>query len=122
MQKNSEEEQNPEEAPDQEQTKMIRVIADEVNLRVTPSTEAEVIATVDTDTQLPLIETVTGEDEFTWYKVSYEEAEAYVRSDMAEVVETEEQEIVEEESEEEIPEEVQIEDTEGILNFHKDGK
>ena len=70
---------------------MIRVIADEVNLRVTPSTEAEVIATVDTDTQLPLIETVTDEDEFTWYKVSYEEAEAYVRSDMAEVVETEEQ-------------------------------
>ncbi len=81
---NSEEEQNPEEAPDQEQTKMIRVIADEVNLRVTPSTEAEVIATVDTDTQLPLIETVTDEDEFTWYKVSYEEAEAYVRSDMEE--------------------------------------
>lgn len=116
---NSEEEQNPEEAPDQEQIKMIRVIADEVNLRVTPSTEAEVIATVDTDTQLPLIETVTGEDEFTWYKVSYEEAEAYVRSDMAEVVETEEQEIVEEESEEEIPEEVQIEDTEGILTFTK---
>ena len=116
---NSEEEQNPEEAPDQEQTKMIRVIADEVNLRVTPSTEAEVIATVDTDTQLPLIETVTGDDEFTWYKVSYEEAEAYVRSDMAEVVETEEQEIVEEESEEEIPEEVQIEDTEGILTFTK---
>ena len=90
---NSEEEQNPEEAPDQEQIKMIRVIADEVNLRVTPSTEAEVIATVDTDTQLPLIETVTGEDEFTWYKVSYEEAEAYVRSDMAEVVETEEQDV-----------------------------
>lgn len=90
---NSEEEQNPEEAPDQEQTKMIRVIADEVNLRVTPSTEAEVIATVDTDTQLPLIETVTGEDEFTWYKVSYEEAQAYVRSDMAEVVENEEQDV-----------------------------
>ena len=64
---------------------------DQVNLRVIPSTEAEVIATVDTDTQLPLIETVTDEDEFTWYKVSYEEAEAYVRSDMAEVVETEEQ-------------------------------
>ena len=72
---------------------MIRVIADEVNLRVTPSTEAEVIATVDTDTQLPLIETVTDEDEFTWYKVSYEEAEAYVRSDMAEVVENEEQDV-----------------------------
>lgn len=90
---NSEEEQNPEEAPDQEQTKMIRIITDEVNLRVAPSTEAEVIATVDTDAQLPLIETVTGEDEFTWYKVSYEEAEAYVRSDMAEVVETEEQDV-----------------------------
>lgn len=90
---NSEEEQNPEEAPDQEQIKMIRIIADEVNLRVAPSTEAEVIATVDTDTQLPLLETVTGEDESTWYKVSYEEAEAYVRSDMAEVVETEEQDV-----------------------------
>lgn len=90
---NSEEEQNPEEAPDQEQIKMIRIIADEVNLRVAPSTEAEAIATVDTDTQLPLIETVTGEDEYTWYKVSYEEAEAYVRSDMAEVVETEEQDV-----------------------------
>lgn len=90
---NSEEEQNPEEAPDQEQTKMIRIITDEVNLRVAPSTEAEVIATVDTDTQLPLLETVTGEDESTWYKVSYEEAEAYVRSDMAEVVENEEQDV-----------------------------
>lgn len=90
---NSEEEQNPEEAPDQEQIKMIRITADEVNLRVAPSTEAEVIATVATDTQLPLLETVTDEDEFTWYKVSYEEAEAYVRSDMAEVVETEEQDV-----------------------------
>lgn len=90
---NSEEEQNPEEAPDQEQIKMIRITADEVNLRVSPSTEADVIATVDTDTQLPLLETVTDEDEFTWYKVSYEEAEAYVRSDMAEVVETEEQDV-----------------------------
>ena len=90
---NSEEEQNPEEAPDQEQIKMIRITADEVNLRVAPSTEAEVIATVATDTQLPLLETVTDEDEFTWYKVSYEEAEAYVRSDMAEVVENEEQDV-----------------------------
>lgn len=106
---NSEEEQNPEEAPDQEQTKMIRVIADEVNLRVTPSTEAEVIATVDTDTQLPLIETVTGEDEFTWYKVSYEEAEAYVRSDMAEVVETDEQGTENEDANEEEAD-VQVED------------
>lgn len=106
---NSEEEQNPEEAPDQEQIKMIRVIADEVNLRVTPSTEAEVIATVDTDTQLPLIETVTGEDEFTWYKVSYEEAQAYVRSDMAEVVENEEQGTENEDANEEEAD-VQVED------------
>ena len=105
---NSEEEQNPEEAPDQEQTKMIRIITDEVNLRVAPSTEAEVIATVATDTQLPLIETVTGEDEFTWYKVSYEEAQAYVRSDMAEVVETEEQGTENEDANEEA--EVQVED------------
>lgn len=86
-------EENGEATPDQEQTKMIRIIADEVNLRVTPSTEADVIATVDTDTQLPLLETVTGEDEFTWYKVSYDETDAYVRSDMAEVVETEEQDV-----------------------------
>lgn len=93
-------EENGEETPDQEQTKMIRIIADEVNLRKAPSTEAEAIATVDTDTQLPLIETVTGENEFTWYKVSYDETEAYVRSDMAEVVETEEQDVVIEEDEE----------------------
>lgn len=105
---NSEEEQNPEETPDQEQIKMIRITADEVNLRVAPSTEADVIATVDTDTQLPLLETVTDEDEFTWYKVSYEEAEAYVRSDMAEVVETEEQGTENEDANEEA--EVQVED------------
>ena len=105
---NSEEEQNPEEAPDQEQIKMIRITADEVNLRVSPSTEADVIATVDTDTQLPLLETVTDEDEFTWYKVSYEEAEAYVRSDMAEVVENEEQGTENEDANEEA--EVQVED------------
>ena len=106
---NSEEEQNPEEAPDQEQIKMIRITADEVNLRVSPSTEADVIATVDTDTQLPLLETVTDEDEFTWYKVSYEEAEAYVRSDMAEVVETEEQGTENEDANEEEAD-VQVED------------
>ena len=105
---NSEEEQNPEEAPDQEQTKMIRIITDEVNLRVAPSTEAEVIATVATDTQLPLLETVNGEDEFTWYKVSYDETEAYVRSDFAEVVETEEQGTENEDANEEA--DVQVED------------
>lgn len=102
-------EENGEETPNQEQTKMIRIIADEVNLRVAPSTEAEVIATVDTDTQLPLLETVTDEDEFTWYKVSYEEAQAYVRSDMAEVVETEEQGTENEDANEEEAD-VQVED------------
>ena len=106
---NSEEEQNQEETPDQEQIKMIRITADEVNLRVAPSTEAEVIATVDTDTQLPLLETVTDEDEFTWHKVSYEEAQAYVRSDMAEVVETEEQGTENEDANEEEAD-VQVED------------
>ena len=102
-------EENGEETPDQTQIKMIRIIADEVNLRVAPSTEADVIATVDTDTQLPLLETVTGEDEFTWYKVSYNETEAYVRSDMAEVVETEEQGTENEDANEEEAE-VQIEE------------
>ena len=100
-------EENGEEAPDQTQIKMIRIIADEVNLRVAPSTEAEVIATVDTDTELPLLETVTDEDETIWYKVSYDEAEAYVRSDMAEVVGTEEQGTENEDANEE---EVQVED------------
>lgn len=111
---NPEEEQNPEEAPDQEQIKMIRITADEVNLRVAPSTEADVIATVDTDTQLPLLETVTDEDEFTWYKVSYEEAQAYVRSDMAEVVETEEQGTEVDEDDVEVEEE-----SKDILTFTK---
>ena len=107
-------EENGEETPDQEQTKMIRIIADEVNLRVTPSTEADVIATVDTDTQLPLLETVTGEDEFTWYRVSYDETEAYVRSDMAEVVETEEQGTEVDEDDVEVEEE-----SKDILTFTK---
>ena len=102
-------EENGEATPDQEQTKMIRIIADEVNLREAPSTEADVIATVYTDAQLPLLETVTGEDEFTWYRVSYEEIEAYVRSDMAEVVETEEQDTENEDANEEEAE-VQIEE------------
>ena len=102
-------EENGEETPDQEQTKMIRIIADEVNLRKAPSTDAEVIAAVDTDAQLPLLETVTGEDEFTWYKVSYNETEAYVRSDMAEVVETEEQGTENEDANEEEAD-VQVED------------
>ena len=86
-------EENGEATPDQEQTKMIRIIADEVNLRESPSTDAEVIAAVSTGTELTLLETVTAEDGTIWYKVSYEETEAYVRSDMAEVVETEEQDV-----------------------------
>ena len=56
-----------------------------------------------------LVAQVTDEDEFTWYKVSYEEAEAYVRSDMAEVVETEEQGTENEDANEEEAD-VQVED------------
>lgn len=75
----------------------IEVIADDVNLHVSPSEEAEVIDTVNSGTRLPLLETVTAEDGITWYKVSWNEAEAYIRSDMAQLIEKEEEEPAEEE-------------------------
>lgn len=69
------------------------------NPEVTP--EAEVLATVNAGTQLTLLDTVTAEDGATWYKVSWEGTEAYIRSDMAQVVdssdEAEEPEDVQEE-------------------------
>lgn len=65
---------------------IVEVIAEEANLRVSPSTDAEVVATVAAGTRLTVLETVTAEDGTTWYKVSYEGAEAYVRSDVAQVV------------------------------------
>ena len=79
------------------ETSYIEVIADDVNLHVSPSEEAEVIDTVNSGTRLPLLETVSAEDGITWYKVSWNEAELYIRSDMAQLIEKEEEEPAEEE-------------------------
>ena len=95
---------SPDEVPaadENGETSLIEVLGDDTNLRVSPSTEAEVLATVNAGTQLTLLDTVTAEDGATWYKVSWEGTEAYIRSDMAQVVdssdETEEPEDVQEE-------------------------
>lgn len=95
---------SPEEVPaadENGETSLIEVLGDDTNLRVSPSTEAEVLATVNAGTQLTLLDTVTAEDGATWYKVSWEGTEAYIRSDMAQVVdssdEAEEPEDVQEE-------------------------
>lgn len=83
------------------ETSLIEVLGDDTNLRVSPSIEAEVLATVNAGTQLTLLDTVTAENGATWYKVSWEGTEAYIRSDMAQVVdsndEAEEPEDVQEE-------------------------
>ena len=70
------------------ETSLIEVLGDDTNLRVSPSIEAEVLATVNAGTQLTLLDTVTAEDGATWYKVSWEGTEAYIRSDMAQVVDS----------------------------------
>ena len=95
---------SPEEVPaadENGETSLIKVLGDDTNLRVSPSVEAEVLATVNAGTQLTLLDTVTAEDGATWYKVSWEGTEAYIRSDMAQVVdsndEAEEPEDVQEE-------------------------
>ena len=82
----------------------IEITADEVNLRQAPSTEAEILAITTAGTQFPLLETVTAEDESTWYKVSYTaDTAAYVRSDMAIVLnENQEEEVPAEEAPAEI--------------------
>lgn len=87
--------QEPEEAASE--TSYIEVIADEVNLRVSPSEDGEVIDTVNAGTRLPLLDIVEAEDGTTWYKVSRNEAEAYIRSDMAQLVEKETEKPAEEE-------------------------
>lgn len=119
--------QNTEQIPEQAPIGTIEITADEVNLRTAPSTEAEVIATANTGTQLPLLETVTAEDGSNWYKVTYDGTIVYVRSDMAAVVgENQEEEITEEATadEEELPteetdsEEVAAEEA-GTLTFTK---
>lgn len=82
---------SPEEVPaadENSETSLIEVLGDDTNLRVSPSTEAEVLATVNAGTQLTLLDTVTAEDGATWYKVSWEGTEAYIRSDMAQVVDS----------------------------------
>ena len=95
---------SPDEVPaadENGETSLIEVLGDDTNLRVSPSIEAEVLATVNAGTQLYLLDTVTAEDGATWYKVSWEGTEAYIRSDMAQVVdssdEAEEPEDVQEE-------------------------
>ena len=95
---------SPEDVPTADEngeTSLIEVLGDDTNLRVSPSIEAEVLATVNAGTQLTLLDTVTAEDGATWYKVSWEGTEAYIRSDMAQVVdssdEAEEPEDVQEE-------------------------
>lgn len=82
----------------------IEITADEVNLRQAPSTEAEILAVTTAGTQFPLLETATAEDESTWYKVSYTaDTAAYVRSDMAMVLdENQEEEVPAEEAPAEI--------------------
>ena len=92
---------------------IVEITADEVNLREAPSTEAEILATATAGTQFPLLETVAAEDESTWYKVSYTaDTAAYIRSDMAVVLD--------ENQEEEVPaEEVEILDNTGTLTFTK---
>lgn len=96
--------ESPEDVPaadENGETSLIEVLGDDTNLRVSPSVEAEVLATVNAGTQLTLLDTVTAEDGATWYKVSWEGTEAYIRSDMAQVVdssdEAEEPEDVQEE-------------------------
>ena len=82
---------SPEEVPaadENGETSLIEVQGDDTNLRVSPSIEAEVLATVNAGTQLTLLDTVTAEDGATWYKVSWEGTEAYIRSDMAQVVDS----------------------------------
>ena len=96
---------SPDEVPaadENGETSLIEVLGDDTNLRVSPSIEAEVLATVNAGTQLTLLDTVTAEDGATWYKVSWEGTEAYIRSDMAQVVDSSD--------EAEEPEDVQAEE------------
>ena len=89
------------------ETSLIEVLGDDTNLRVSPSVDAEVLATVNAGTQITLLDTVTAEDGATWYKVSWEGTEAYIRSDMAQVVDSsDEAEEVEDVQEEEIQPEI----------------
>ena len=112
---------SPDEVPaadENGETSLIEVLGDDTNLRVSPSIEAEVLATVNAGTQLTLLDTVTAEDGATWYKVSWEGTEAYIRSDMAQVVDSsDEAEEPEDMQEEEIqPEITRYDYTSGEVN------
>lgn len=112
---------SPEDVPaadENGETSLIEVLGDDTNLRVSPSIEAEVLATVNAGTQLTLLDTVTAEDGATWSKVSWEGTEAYIRSDMAQVVDSsEEAEEPEDVQEEEIqPEITRYDYTSGEVN------
>lgn len=102
--------ESPEDVPaadENGETSLIEVLGDDTNLRISPSVEAEVLATVNAGTQLTLLDTVTAEDGATWYKVSWEGTEAYIRSDMAQVIDSsDEAEEVEDVQEEEIQPEI----------------
>ena len=113
--------ESPDEVPaadENGETSLIEVLGDDTNLRVSPSIEAEVLATVNAGTQLTLLDTVTAEDGATWYKVSWEGTEAYIRSDMAQVVDSsDEAEEPEDMQEEEIqPEITRYDYTSGEVN------
>lgn len=113
--------ESPDEVPaadENGETSLIEVLGDDTNLRVSPSIEAEVLATVNAGTQLTLLDTVTAEDGATWYKVSWEGTEAYIRSDMAQVVDSsDEAEEPEDVQEEEIqPEITRYDYTSGEVN------
>lgn len=112
---------SPEDVPaadENGETSLIEVLGDDTNLRISPSVEAEVLATVNAGTQLTLLDTVTAEDGATWYKVSWEGTEAYIRSDMAQVVDSsDEAEEPEDVQEEEIqPEITRYDYTSGEVN------
>lgn len=77
-------EETSEETPAEE--KMIELTADEVNIRTAPSAEAEIITVLPIGTRFVLLEEITAEDGTIWYKVRYEDGEAYVSGELAAVV------------------------------------
>lgn len=79
-------------------TGKLEIIAEDVVLRAEPSIEGEIVEVVPAGTYLELLGMAENETE-SWYKALYEEAEVYVRSDMAKVVEEDASEKEEEESE-----------------------
>lgn len=67
-------------------TGQIEITAEDVNLHTEPSVDAETVAVVPAGTKLELLGMAETETEI-WYQAIYEEAEVYVRGDMAQIVE-----------------------------------